>query len=294
MSNLIRPHIVVGFDGSSGAHLALHYAVEEAAARNADVEVVLAYEWPPPSGWSPQLYTVQVLEPPAELKEELDAAVAFARERLGPDRARGILETSHPASLILSAATHARLVVIGSRDRTTVGAAILGSVTSTVAAKAPCPVVVTRLGDGQGPAPNRVVVGVDGSEISSAAVDFAFEEAERRHAALSVVHCWQRPKHSEPAPRDGHSIKQFVEEHRLALEESIAGARADHPDIHLSTWVIEGRAHVILNQLSEDARLLVVGSRGHGGVSGLLLGSVSQALLHHAHCSLAIVRPPRG
>jgi nucleotide-binding universal stress UspA family protein len=106
-----------------------------------------------------------------------------------------------------------------------------------------------------------------------------------------VVHCWRHIDEPDPALWDERDLATRREQRQVWVAESIAGYRATYPDVQVTSRVLEGRPQDVLAGKSEHAQLVVVGSRGHSGLTGLLLGSVSQSLLHHAHCSVAIVRP---
>lgn len=271
----MRP-IVVGIDGTSGSELALGWALEEAKLRSAPVRVVRVFDqFPDSSGF----------------RDHLDAAVSYVRRQLGEESVAESLSVGRPAEVIVEQAGSAQLVVVGARSRSTAGAALLGSVTSAVAAHASCPVIAARPGHPLARPPLNVVVGVDGSETSDRAVAFAFEEAAGRQLPLRVVHCWRHVDQSDPALWDERDLAAQREQRRVWVAESIAGYRTKFPDVKVTQTVVEGRPQDVLVDESEHAHLVVVGSRGLGGIAGLLLGSVSQSLLHHAHCSVAIVRP---
>ena len=140
------------------------------------------------------------------------------------------------------------------------------------------------------------MVGVDGSQTSQRAVEFAFAEAALRKTGLTAVHAW-----TLPWLRSTLSIRHEVvnvtrpalqQEAAAVLSESLAEIRQKHPAVPVVEQVVEERPAVALVEASHDAPLLVVGSRGRGGISGLLLGSVSQAVLHRAHCPVAVIRRP--
>jgi nucleotide-binding universal stress UspA family protein len=274
-------YILVGVDDSPEAQIALRWAVEAAADRQLPVRVVRAY-LNEASRW-PALGVEGYVPPPMPLdkfQHELDAAVQYARDRLGYDGGSGWLANSDPANALLIEAANAEMVVVGTRSRNKVSAAVLGSVATAVAAKAPCPVVVVR-GERR---PGPVVVGTDGSRDSDDAITFAFEEAARTGERLHVVYCWQ-PQAEHAASID--STEQLLQNW---LAESLAPYRDKFPTVPVRASVLEGRASTRLIKKSEKASLVVVGSRGRGGVAGLLLGSVSQSLLHHAESPVAIVR----
>ncbi|WP_043323289.1 universal stress protein, partial [Micromonospora sp. M42] len=137
-----------------------------------------------------------------------------------------------------------------------------------------------------------VVVGVDGSELSTAAVGFAYEEAARRGASLIVVHAWLYP--TPMGPGDilplVYDPEALAEESRRVVAESVAGWSQRYPDVPVRQRSIRGAPARVLVEESKDAQLVVVGAHGRGALGGLLLGSVSHAVLHHAHSPLVIVR----
>jgi nucleotide-binding universal stress UspA family protein len=278
---VVKKYVLVGVDGTPASQIALHWAVEAAQHRELPVRVVRAYlteleRWPAVS-------TGGYLPPPMPLdrfQRELDEAVEYARDRLGYDGGSGWLTDTDPAHAILAEAPDAELVVLGSRSRSKISAAVLGSVATAVTAKAPCPVVVVRRERRIGP----VVVGTDGSPDSDDAVRFGFEEAARTGLPLQVVYCWQ------PQADHATSIDSTADLLNNWLAESIAPYLDKFPTVRARASVLDGRASTRLIQLSKKAGLVVVGSRGRGGVAGLLLGSVSQSLLHHADSPVAIVR----
>ncbi|TCN42200.1 nucleotide-binding universal stress UspA family protein [Kribbella orskensis] len=271
--------VVVGVDGTSESQIALRWAVEAARTGGLAVRVVRAYlnqasEWPATAEGS-------IPEPPVDqYQAELDAAVEFVRDRLGYQAGSGWLVHAGPVDAILTEAADAQMVVVGTKFDSKLTAAVLGSVASTVTAKAPCPVVVVRGEARNGP----ILVGMDGSADSEDAVAFAFEQAARSDAPLTVAYCWQ-PQERHDAP---------ITEMRALLQDWLVeniGTYADkYPGVAVRTRIIEGRPATALAELTDDTSLLVVGSRGRGGVTGLLLGSVSQSLLRHSRCPVAVVR----
>ncbi|TDU83829.1 nucleotide-binding universal stress UspA family protein [Kribbella voronezhensis] len=275
--------ILVGVDGTPESQLALRWAIQAAAARGTAVRIVRAYldqvaQWPAigAEGFIPQSQADRY-------QAELDADVDIVRDRLGYQNGSGWLANYPAADAILTEAPEAELVVLGSRVSTKLGAAVLGSVATAVTAKAPCPVVVVRGTPADGP----ILVGTDGSEDSDAAVQFGFEEAQRTRSDLQVVYCWQ------PLGRNEVSIDDAEELLKDWLAESLAPYRDKFPGVRVRAEVVAGRAAAVLAERSSGCSMVVVGSRGRGGVRGLLLGSVSQNLLHHANCPIAVVRPPR-
>jgi nucleotide-binding universal stress UspA family protein len=186
--------------------------------------------------------------------------------------------------------TRAELVVLGDRGLGGFAGLLIGPVAVTLAAHAACPIVVVR-----GPEPDRmvrseaVVVGVDGSPTSEAAVAFAFEAAALRGVPLVAVHTWfDMVVDATMAPLIDWDVMEADE--REVLAERLAGWAEKYPDVAVRRLVARDRPARALVEESGRAQLVVVGSRGRGGISGLLLGSVSQTLLHHAACPVAVVQ----
>jgi nucleotide-binding universal stress UspA family protein len=145
---------------------------------------------------------------------------------------------------------------------------------------------------------NAIVVGVDHSEGAKAAVRFALEEAKLRQVPLRVVHPWQYGNINAPDlegsfPVVGADLKEVRDAAERALENTLREAHVETDSVEIERRVVEGRPASVLVDESRDADLLVVGSRGHGGVAGRLLGSVSQQVAPHASCPVVIVHASR-
>jgi len=142
---------------------------------------------------------------------------------------------------------------------------------------------------------NVIVVGVDQSEGSKAALAFAHEEARLRHATLRAVHAWQfgyigYTGFEGSVPAIGGDIHELRAAASAALDATLRDALPDPGEVEVEQRAIEGTPGSVLVGESRDADLLVVGSRGHGGFAQLLLGSVSQQCAQHAACPVVIVR----
>ena len=188
---------------------------------------------------------------------------------------------------LVQAAASASTLILGSSGHGAAGEALLGSVSQHLARHATCPVVVVR--EPRDPDARRIIVGIDGSGSSSAALDYACRRAETTGETVVAIHGFHVHAPSTDvwaaAPR---SVDTSDRERLLA--ESVAGVREDHPDVRLEQEVVAVPPGRCLADASASASLVVVGSRGLGWFSGLLLGSVSQAVLHRATCPVAIVR----
>jgi nucleotide-binding universal stress UspA family protein len=197
-----------------------------------------------------------------------------------------------PVPVLSAEAARAQLVVLGDRGLGGFTGLLAGSVAVALATHAPCPVVVVRGPTPGAPPPSDgpVVVGIDGSPTSEAALAFAFEAADLRGVPLVAVHTWTdyQMESTMTAVLEGDAID--ADEHRL-LAERLAGWGEKYPDVPVQRLVTRYRPARTLVEQSAHAQLVVVGSRGRGGFVGMLLGSVSHALLHHAGCPVAVVRP---
>jgi nucleotide-binding universal stress UspA family protein len=143
-----------------------------------------------------------------------------------------------------------------------------------------------------------IVVGVDGSAGSAEALRFALTEARLRKATLKAVTAWTLTYVAAPvgmmAPIDDALIPELRDNAKAVLDKAVETALGDITDIPVETVVMEGSAAQVLVDAAQGADLLVVGTRGHGGFAGLLLGSVSQQAAHHAPCPIVIVPHSKG
>lgn len=138
----------------------------------------------------------------------------------------------------------------------------------------------------------RIVVGIDRSEEAAAALRWACEEARLRGASLDVVHAWTLPFAGDPVGRTAADPRAFLHAATHLVASVVAETLGDHPGVEVTEVVVNGDAATALVDRAGGADLLVVGSRGHGGFAGLLLGSVSHKVAAHAPCPVAVVRPP--
>jgi nucleotide-binding universal stress UspA family protein len=289
--------VVVGVDGSEDSMNAVRLAIRLAVERNRPVRLVHAFV--PPAMYLPLTPASVVPTPygPAEedLREEAERvvarAVAYARGVDPRVRVSGEVLTGGAAAVLVDESRQAAMVVVGGRGRGGFADLLLGSVAVQIAAHAAGPVVVAR-GAQRSDAP--VVVGVDGSPISAQAIDFAAQEATLRQSILVAVHAWSGPLPTDPDDLLAltYDARQVQADESRVLAESLAGLADNYPDLRVQKRLVPGQAvgHILINQ-SRQAQLIVVGSRGHGGFAGLLLGSVSQTLIHHADCPVAVIRP---
>ncbi|HCK79120.1 MAG TPA: universal stress protein UspA [Actinobacteria bacterium] len=299
-----RP-IVVGINDSSDARAAVHWAIAE--ARVCGCAVVLTHTWiadsyslPAIAGAIPDgtLTGAANREIQGAAQAWLDTTVLEVAAQ-APVPVSGALGEGSAAGFLLSLAPSASMLVVGSRGHSTAARWMTGSTSAQVAHHCPIPVVVVREGDKEQndrPTANfcgPVVVGVDGSASSLAALRAAHEFAAEHHLALQVVHSWQPPLSGtlmgNSESFDLSTAAQFDEGWRT-LHESLSALQTSTPVVPMTEQLQRGSAAAALIAASQQASLTVVGARGRGGFLGLLLGSVSSAVLHHAHSPVMIVR----
>ncbi|GAA3463553.1 universal stress protein [Saccharothrix longispora] len=289
-----RP-VVVGVDGSESAARAVRWAAREAARRTAPLVIVhacpvVAGHVPEPVPL-PRSYHEAVLE---QGRERLAEAEAEARGTVPEVEVRTELVFGGAAEDLVGRSASAQLVVLGSRGLGGFTGLLVGSIAVAVSTHGHCPVVVVR---GSGPeAGGRregpVVVGLDGSSTSEAALAFAVEVAASGNAELVAVRTWSDLA-VDTAWEHGLTVdwESIQEAEQRLLEQQLAPHREAHPELVVRTLVTRDRPARSLVEHAEHAQLVVVGSRGRGGFRGLLLGSTSQTLIHHAPCPVAVIPP---
>lgn len=290
-------HVIVGFDGSDHSGIAVDWAAAEAASRGARLSLLAAMVVPV-SGVGGRFGAV--LSPDAvdamlaSMREQVDARVAQVSADYPGLEVDARVVLGSPAFALVEESEEADLVVVGSRGLGGFTGLLLGSVGTQVATHATCPAVVVR--HEAPPVNDVVVVGVDGSELSLAALDFAFDIAERRGWRVRAVHAWELPTFDVlaapvgPPPIDVDSIE---EGERVAFAESLAGQRERHPGVAVEEQVLRGPTVRSLLAASADAALIVLGTHGRGEFLGTVLGSVSQGVLHKATVPVAVIGPSR-
>jgi nucleotide-binding universal stress UspA family protein len=285
--------LVVGTDGSSAAAEALAWAVEESHRRRVPLHVVTAWSPsrdPQETQWLSTMTSVSELR--TAVADELAATVTSAVESANHHEVSISTEVAygHPAKALIDESDPDRLLVVGSRGRGALSGIVLGSVSQACAQYARGPVVVVR-GSTPTAGSGRVVVGVDGSAESLAALRFAAVDARLRGAPLQVVHVWQDTDHAAHGRfvPPGESAKARADE---AWYDILRAVLDIAPDVEIISEHVAGYAQSVLLKASKGAALLVVGSRGLGGWAGLMLGSVSLHCITQSACPVAVIRAP--
>ena len=284
-----RP-IIVGVDGSAESKVAVDWAARNAAMRRVPLKlvnvlnppVVMAFpEVPMPAGY---LQWQQ-----DEGRKVLDAAAATASAAAADIEISTELVSGPSVPSLVEESKDAALIVVGCRGRGALARGLLGSVSTGLVHHAFCPVAIIHDEDPLMPRPSQapVVVGLDGSPASEKAVGIAFEEASFRGVDLVAVHAWSDTGVFEFPGVDWSTQQAEAEE---VLSERLSGWQERYPDVLVRRVVVGDRpAHQLLEQ-AESAQLLVVGSHGRGGFAGMLLGSVSTAVVHAARMPVIVTR----
>ncbi|QRP50221.1 universal stress protein [Amycolatopsis sp. FDAARGOS 1241] len=281
--------VLAGVDGSASALHAAVWAAAVAARRDAVLRLVHAYVVPAPGVSRISVTTVREgFRSRAESwVAEASAAVLAQWPSLRIER---VVVEGSPVGVLLRESAGAEVVVLGSRGLGGFTGLLVGSTAVSLVAHAQCPVVVVR---GRRPddvpaVAGPVLVGLDGSPDSTDALGYACEEAAARGTTLIAVHTWNEIT-PEGRLRLAGSEADVAAERRL-VDEQLAPWRDKFPELAIEVEVVRGRPVRTLLERGGGAQLVVVGSRGRGGFTGMLLGSTSQALLVHSACPVAVVR----
>jgi nucleotide-binding universal stress UspA family protein len=272
--------ILVGYDGSTDADVAVTWAADTAEQTGVPLRVAVVEDVSLTDGGG--MWT-------ASYWDNVEAQARAALVALGvaePDVRR---QRGRPVPLLLDQAGEAELLVVGSRGHGRVGEILLGSVSQHLAGNAPCPVAVIRLADR--PRSARIVVGMDGSGPALRALEHACRRAGATGEKVVAVHGWRVG--NVPVDKRGNvptKLSSHLLEHERELSSWTSAARAAFPEVAIQEEVITVSPARAVVDASSDASVVVVGSRGRNAVTGLLLGSTSHEVLHRAHCSVVVVR----
>lgn len=294
MSAPVHRHgIIVGVDGSAAANAAVSWAARDAAMRHVPLTVVhMVSAAVPMYPQFPLSAGVSVWQE-EEGAQILERAVKVAEDAVKTDRTIPIktqLRCSPPVPTLLDMSEDAEMLVLGNNGRSAAARLLLGSVSSSVVRSARCPVAVIRDEDPLMPHPLQapVLVGIDGSPASEIATAIAFDEASRRGVGIEALHAWSDVEVYELPGLNWAAVKAEAE---LSLAERLAGWQERYPDVTVHRLLECDRPARQLIEKSESAQLVAVGSHGRGGLSGMLLGSVSNAVLHAVRMPVIVARP---
>jgi nucleotide-binding universal stress UspA family protein len=283
-----RLGIVVAVDGSPASNVAACWAARAAAMRNVALTVVHAVATPTAT-WPPVPYPESLaVRLEDDGKKAIMHAIKIAEDAMPEDAKVAIgrqLVYSTPAPTLIEMSNEAEMVVVGTAGRGLLARGVLGSVSSTVVRHASCPVAVVHDED----LPDEkasVLVGIDGSRTSEHATELAFDEACRRGVDLVALHAWSDVTTEVPF-LDWATVE---EEAQRSLGESLAGWGERYPDVTVRRVIVRDRPAHHLIEAAQSAQLVVVGSHGRGGLTGMLLGSVSNTLLHSVRIPVLVAK----
>ncbi|HEX6567920.1 MAG TPA: universal stress protein [Acidimicrobiales bacterium] len=289
--------IVVGVDGSESSAAALRWAAHEAELHGSELVAVLAWD----------LFNQHHPDGSRRFLPEYDdahadaALLAYAEAALGAEPAARVIRRpvcDVPAQGLIEAAKGADLLVLGARGLGGFRGLLLGSVSQQCLHHATGPIAIVHLprkGEaGAEGAAGRIVVGVDGSDSSQAALRWALTEGALRHATVEALLAWEVPVIYGPVvgafPYDTDAIEAGAREHLdVAVAEALAAAGT--PEVTVERTAVAGGPASLLLDAAEEADLVVIGRRGLGGFGRLMLGSVSEHVARHARCPVVVLPP---
>ncbi len=282
-----RP-VIAGVDNSQLALAAVRWAAEEASLQHVPLHLVHAIG----TGWDLGSRLGEVgLHHQSYLDEGIAALAAAEREARRVAGANTIdisteLAWPAPVRALSKRSRSARLLVLGTRGMDAFDRAVLGSASAALVRRSMCPVVVVPAA----PAPERsrsILVGIDGSAASAHAVEVAFAQATARGVDMVALLAWTRTG-DDPAALDE------AQQAQATLSACLAGYAQEFPHVRVRRILAEGDPAQRLLDAAEDAQLIVVGSRGRGGIAGFTLGSVSRTVLDNAPVPVIVARPRSG
>ena len=285
--------IVVAVDDSPASDAATCWAARDAALRNIPLTVVSVVTTPlatfPPVPY-PESLGVRLED---QGRKAAAHAVKIAEDAMPTDRkvaAKSEIVFSTPAQALVKMSDEAEMIVVGSSGKGLLARGFLGSVSSSVVRYANCPVAVIRDEDLLMPDPQHapVLVGIDGSPASELATEIAFEQASHRGVELIALHAWSDVPAFELQGLDWSALESAEER---SFAESLAGRQERYPNVTVQRVVVCDQPAQQLIERSESAQLVVVGSHGRGGFDRMMLGSVSNTVLHSVRIPVIVARP---
>ena len=282
--------VLVGVDGSSESDAAVRFAGQEAVLRDLPITVMhviapIVVSWP--VRYLESGYTEWQEENAKHVIEQAQKTLHASVGKPAPPAERALIRHDGIVTELAAASAEAALVVVGSRGMGPVGGAVLGSVSRSLLHHAQCPVTVVKADSAPIDRKSPVLLGIDGSQASEAATAFAFDEASRRGVDLVALHAWTDVGVFPIVGMDWH---QYEDEGHEVLAERLAGWQEQYPDVTVRRRIVCDRPARWLIDEARRAQLVVVGCRGRGGLSSMLLGSVSTAVAESATAPVTVVR----
>lgn len=282
--------IAAAVDGSDEALAAVRWAAAESVRTHAALTIVSVVEpFVAPIGQNVEgwVEAEQFVDVRRELAQgAVDVALDLAAELAPGVSIDGEVIDGKPALVLRELSSRVRMMVVGRRGLGGVAGLLLGSVSGDIAAHGNCPVAVVGA---QAPESGPVVVGVDGSPMSTQAIAQAFGQADARGTSVVAVHTYGGFGGDALYGQGEEVLRRLNDEAAESLGSQLAGYREDYPDVEVGSVIAAGEAAAAIVSAAGDAQLIVIGSRGRGGFRGLLLGSTGQAVLHVAPCPVLVV-----
>jgi nucleotide-binding universal stress UspA family protein len=292
MGEETRYGILVGVDGSRESAAAVRWAAREAQLFGVPLTLMcvvtpVSVSWPV----GPLQETISEFE-----RQNAEQALKYAREEAlsisaagTPIDVRAELQRGPTLPALIDASKEAQMTIVGSRGMGTLKRLVMGSVSTGLIHHAHGPITVVHSRSGELPDTNLpILLGIDGSPASEAATAVAFEEAARRGVVLLAAHVWSV---GYGVPLEGADLRGYEQQAEETLAERLAGWQERYPEVDVRRHVeFDEPAHWLVRK-SRTTQLVVLGSHGRGGFTGMLLGSISSAVAQSVSVPLTVVRP---
>ncbi len=285
-----RQRILVGMDGSTGSEAALCWAYTTAQLEHRPVTALLGWTADGlPRGVYRAAVNADYLGLTKAAEQALHRSIARVPMPDPPVELHQVVVEQDPVEALVSEAKNAAMTVVGTSGSGFAHRVLAGSVAQQLLHQHTGPVVVVRGNDSAGQQPDRrpIVVGVDGSDPSSAAVRWAAEQAAERDVPLHLITSY-RISLTPFAPPIDYFASLHEDAERL-LADVVAANIDDDTDLDIHQIAIDNSPSQALLHAARDAQLLAVGTRGHGGFAELVLGSTTHQCVLHAPCPVAVL-----
>lgn len=294
MSESVHRGILVAVDGSPESMAAVAWATRDAALRHTVLTLVHVVAPVASGGAWPEMpvpgnFLQWQDEEARRVLQEARDVVADNSQAGAPAMVHSVVLHGPVVSTLVDRSKDADMMVVGSQGRGAFSRALLGSVSTGLVHHAHCPVAVIRDGAPAAGPQAPVLVGVDGSPASLAATEIGFEEAAQRGVELVALHAWHDVSMIE---LPGLNVEEMEQQAHQALAERLAGFQERFPEVPVRRVVVRDQPARQLVEHGKDAQLVVVGSHGRGGFAGMLLGSVSTAVVHAVATPVVVARRP--
>ncbi len=291
---MIHRGVLVGVDGSAASGAAAVWAARDAAMRNLPLTLIhVVVPVVPTAATSPEFafptdFFRWQEDRAVRVLDEARALIEDSPDEIELSTVHSVVLHGGAVATLVDLSKDADMIVVGSRGMGAFSRALLGSVSTGLVHHAHCPVAVIHDDAPAVSADAPVLVGIDGSPASMSATEIAFDEASRRGVDVVALHAWRDITTVYELP--GLDVEELQEEARLALSERLSGFDERYPDVTVQKVVVCDQPSRQLTEHAKNAQLVVVGSHGRGGFAGMLLGSVSAAVVHAVKAPTIVAR----